>query len=477
MSQIIQIKESEIREMVYEVIKALNEDVFANKSTLDKKKKTIGLTYNHYGDRNTGNLTSTDMLGTDRMDANNEDTYEVTLKGGITSYNITSIKGEAVMHYFKNKFGKSGETAKIKSGKEEYELMMEEPEFQKFMSVFNKKVNRVVNYCIETFKKQGNDFEPNKVSIYPVPSSSNFNRTMADVMSRMTLGGLPVRVINDELLKKDLRNLERDEEFIGKNSNYFNGKMSQQSTQNGYDKPVLAFIEKDVNRLHAINDAKKYVDEMNMAVSKILSAWQNYKQTGSEKTLKSLVNSYKIYYNAMKSCVKKVAYSNPLKDNGEQSSVTMDTVAKALKYTKGPSVEGRSNFIWGLIKPFLKGEKCPLTGKPYVKVDINKWEPQKFQIKKLSNGERMGLKNFYNPNEDPEMVQKELNEIKGGVVVVFDDNISGGATLSDVCYQLKKLGVEYLIPITFGKMATKWTMNMIPLSKPTNDYGEEDFNY
>ena len=125
----------------------------------------------------------------------------------------------------------------------------------------------------------------------------------------------------------------------------------------------------------------------------------------------------------------------------------------------------------------MRGRKSPVTGKPYKRLEINRWEPQNFEIKNLSNGERMGMKNIYNPNTDPEFVENEINEIKGGVLVIFDDNISGGATLADVCYQFKDLGVEYIIPITFGEMATKWTMNRIPLSRPTNDAGVEGFNY
>jgi hypothetical protein len=75
-----------------------------------------------------------------------------------------------------------------------------------------------------------------------------------------------------------------------------------------------------------------------------------------------------------------------------------------------------------------------------------------FEIKYLSNSVRLGLRNIYNPNTDEEYVKNELERIKNTLFVIFDDNISGGATLSDVCYQCKKIGVEYLIPITFGKM-------------------------
>lgn len=475
----ITLNESDICEMVMSAILLLiNEDVFANKSLLNKKSKTVGLTYNHHAGRNVGNLTSMDMLNTEKMEKADEDTYEVTLKGGITSYNITSIKGEAVMHYFKNKFSNGGDSAKIKAGKDEYDIIMEDSEFKKFMDVFNTKVNRVINYCIGNFKKEGNEFVPSKVSIYPVPSRSNFNKTMAEILSRMSLGGLPVRVANADILKKDLRRLQKDEDFISKNKEYFSGKMSQQSTQNGFDNPVSSFLDRDISKFTAMNNAKQYIEEMNIAVSKILAAWQNYKQSNSQKTLESLVKNYKAYYDAMKKCVSESGYESPINTDGGESNLRMDTIAKALKYTKGPSVEGRSGFIWELVKPNLRGTKSEVTGKPYTKVDINRWEPQKFEIKNLTNGERMGLRNYYNPNEDFEFIQNELNEIKGGVLVIFDDNISGGATLSDVCYQFKDLGVEYLIPITFGKMSTKWTMNMIPLSRPTNNKGEfGKFNY
>lgn len=467
----IRLTEEDIREMVEKTVALLMEDVFADKSKMNSKKKVIGLTYNKHVNKNTGNLKSSDMLGTDKMDKNNEDTYEVTLKGGIKSYNITSIKGESVMHYFKNKFSKNGEKAKVKAGGDEYELMMADDEFNAFANTFNAKVNRVINFCIDKFKKEKKGFEPNKVSIYPVPSSSNFNTVMAQIMSRMQLGGLPVRVTDSALLKKDLRNLKKDEDFIKKNEKYYNGKMG--SVDVGiYTNSVMDFLDKDINRLGAMREAKKYIDAMNIAVEKLLSAWQRYKTNGSEKTLRAMAKFYMDYYDAMKSCTYKISYVNPIKGDNEESTLNMDTMAKALKYTKGPSVKGRSKEIWEIIKPLLWGKKSPVTNNPYKSIEINRWEPQKFQIKNLSNGERMGLMNYYNQNEDLEFVEKEKEAIKGGVFVIFDDNISGGATLSDVCYQCKQMGIDYLIPITFGKMGTKWSMNMIPLSRPFNDQGE-----
>ena len=45
-----------------------------------------------------------DYVKTDKMDSLGGDTYEVPLKGGITSYNITSKNGSLVMKYFKHFF-------------------------------------------------------------------------------------------------------------------------------------------------------------------------------------------------------------------------------------------------------------------------------------------------------------------------------------------------------------------------------------
>lgn len=459
--------------------KLIQEDVFADRTKVSgRKNKVIGLTYNqNNGGRNKGNLTSADMLSTDKMDANNEDTYEVTLKGGITSYNITSIKGEAVMHYFKNYFETGKNDATIKADGTEYEIMMEDPEFRRFMNVFNNKVNRVVNYCIDKFRQENKEFAPNKVSIYPVPSSKQFNKKMAEIMSHMTLGGLPVRIANDAILKKDLRNLQRDEDFISKNKDYFYGRMSQETDANGFDKSVSDFVDRDVNKRRAIKEAEKYIQEMNFAVDKVLNNWASYKYSQNPATLKTIAAYYAKYYDAMKKCTAEISYNNPTSEK-EESSVILSTVAKILSSSKPKCIEKRSGEIWAAIKPYMRRVKSPVTGGAYKSIDINRWESQNFEIKNLSNGERMGMRNIYNPNTDPEFVQNEINEIKGGVLVIFDDNISGGATLADVCYQFKDLGIEYLVPITFGTMATKWTMGRIPLNRPTNYAGKHgEFNF
>jgi len=477
---IVPLTEQDLRYMISSAVaRLLQEDVFANKATIrGRKNKSVNLTYQRHTGYNKGNLTSADMLGTEKMEKNNEDTYKKMLKGGIWSYNITSIKGEEVMHFFKERYAKEKKAVTLRTGGVDYELGMEDNEFNEFMQTFNAKVNRVINYCIEQFRAENNEFEPTKVSIYPVPSREQFNQKMAEEMSKMTLGGLPVQVIDQNMLKKDLRNLQKDEDFISKNKEFFNGKLGKDSDEGGFGMPVMTHLEDDIRRLGAFNEAVKYVDVMNAAFKKILSSWNNFKTNHSQRTLASLAGAYAQYYDAMKACTNLVSYKNFVRKGGEDANFKMDTIAKAIKYTKGRSVEDRSGKIWSLVKPILDNQISPSTGKEYGQVDINEWTPSKFQIKNLSNGERMGLKGYYNANEDAELVQRELERIKGGVFVIFDDNISGGATLGDICYQCKELGIQYIIPITFGEMAEKWTMNMIPLSKPTNDKGKYgEFNY
>ena len=87
-------------------------------------------------------------------------------------------------------------------------------------------------------------------------------------------------------------------------------------------------------------------------------------------------------------------------------------------------------------------------------VQILKRKPLDFQIKSVFNDTRMGLKNFF--SFDPEQLEQARKQIEGNILVIFDDNISGGATLSDICAQFANIGIKYIVPITFGKMFTQW---------------------
>ena len=81
----------------------IDEDVYVNGINGKKANLTYTKRQNTNMTKNRGNMKSSDMLDTGKMDQNNNDTFIVPLKGGINSYNITSIKGVDVMHYFKNK--------------------------------------------------------------------------------------------------------------------------------------------------------------------------------------------------------------------------------------------------------------------------------------------------------------------------------------------------------------------------------------
>lgn len=90
----------------------------------------------------------------------------------------------------------------------------------------------------------------------------------------------------------------------------------------------------------------------------------------------------------------------------------------------------------------------------------------------MGNDVRMALTNYFRPNENAEMVKQEVNKAEKSIVVVFDDNISGGATLSDICTQIQKLGLKYIIPITFGQMRESYNVGTLVINKP-----EKGFNF
>lgn len=219
------ITEDDVKNMVKSVLSRLNEDVYVNK--LNDKSKTANITYKTGKAERGTKMVYGDSLGTEKMDQLNSDTIIVPLKGGINSYNITSINGVAVMHYFKNYFDRKKTTISVSDAdtdkKEDYQLKMDEREFNNFKKMFFEKVNKVIQYKLMEF---GNvKFE--KVSIYPVPSSSKFNSTMAKEMETMVFSGVKggTQVINQDLFKKDLKNLEVDTDFIEHNKDYYNSPL------------------------------------------------------------------------------------------------------------------------------------------------------------------------------------------------------------------------------------------------------------
>jgi hypothetical protein len=439
--------------------------VRGNKATLSYGK---GMT------RHAGNLMAQDMIKTDKMDANNSDTYLVPLKGGIVSYNITSISGQEVMHYFKNYWDHKKAEVVMKNAegeKESYELQMEKREFNEFLMQFINKVSFVVKHYLSN----NNVGEIAKISIYPVPSSSNFNIKMSEELLGMSIGGLQIQVIDQNLFKKDVSNIERDNDFINKNKEYFDASLS-----NRLNKSATAYVDTAINKSHAIEKFGKYIDEVNKCAMKLLHDLNNYLNgvsKGSPKTLNSIIYDYKYYCDIMDDSVKQCHYNDVARDV-EDASLFFNTIASKKKYSKGASVEKRTDFIWNLVKnsPLIRGKVSPITGKPYKKRDVVLWDYAPFKMKNLSNGVRMGLKNFFSINT--EVLQKEIQRINGTLFIIFDDNISGGATLSDICMQAKNAGIKNILPITFGKMGVKWQMGTVALNRPTDKNGNwGSFNY
>ena len=448
----------------------VDEDVFINSKKNNKNNKKAYLHYSkNNGGYNKGNLNSFDMLKTSKMEQNNGDTYEVPLKGGIMSYNITSIKGVDVMHYFKNYFDKKATTTKING--EEYELDFEkEQEFNEFLNTFLRKVNNVIAYVIDKMHlEQDNNID--HISLYPVPSSSHFNEEMVkQIAEHYNIHNLSTVAINQNILQKETSNLELDTDFINKNQKYYNS----QRFKTGVDlqSTHLQGAQTDLNRLHTYPSIKKQLEILNTFTNKENGSLLNQyyyvakiEKEGkvTEKALKKLETLLLQYIDAFNKLKEMAQYYN--EGTKEYHSQKISKIAAAIKYSKGPSLEKRKHNILDILHSygFAKGiyeDNIP---------EICTWQPEKFQIKKFGNDTRMALKNYFQPNEDKDFVEKEIVKTQNSILVIFDDNISGGATLSDICLQLKKLGVQYIIPITFGEMGVSWGSSYNLINKPEND--------
>lgn len=462
----------DIKQMVNECIYAiLNENVYMDKDKINTKKKEIGLTYR----KNSNNVNAlrnggtADYLKTDKMDdSSNSDTYIVKLKNGIDSYNITRIMGMEVMHFFKKFWDNDKAILKVKnqdsSTVDDYELTMLEKERQQFLDQFTSKVEVVLTDFINKNIKNEEDIVG--ISLYPVKSSSKFNIKMVNEMSDMSVLGLPVQIIGDSLLVKDLRNLEKDTDFIKRNQEFYdNDYTAMEKFDMG---TVTQNLDSAINKYNSLNDVWKLLPKLNEYVKTLKRLYYDYNTKGlSEKMLNKLAEIYKSYYDTLQKCYG-VKYIDAV--SGAERKIRKDKIIVAQKYTKGPSVEKRSADIWDLVKNNLKGQKSPVTNKPYKMVDVCVWDKKSFEIKYLSNSIRLGLKNIYNPNTDDEYVKNELERINNTLFVIFDDNVSGGATLGDICYQCKKLGIKNLVPITFGQMEESNTIGLIRLNTPENGY-------
>ena len=156
-----------------------------------------------------------------------------------------------------------------------------------------------LRYWVKKNKLQDTEFRA--ISIYPVPSSSNFNIEMAKRLSDIEVFGLPVQVIDPSLLVKDLRNLQVDKEFIEKNKKYYDSPVKK----NGEDAESFGTIGQKVDDAIAKQNALKAVDnivvKLNQTIDKIIPIYYetNRNKGLSEKRFQSLVNFYKSYYDTL----------------------------------------------------------------------------------------------------------------------------------------------------------------------------------
>ena len=457
----------------------LGEDVYAK--GIDNDNKTINLTYNKGGSSRRRNKYGGEFVKTDKMDRLGSDTYIVPLKGGINSYNITSIGGSKVMQYFKHYFEKGNNNRdKVKVAGEDYTLQLEESEFDDFLNMFIAKVGAVIEHYVKHMIYDNNAVDFTRLAIYPVKSSSNFNTTIVDELIRrgMSIQGMALEKVNEELLQKDTSQLEKDEDFIKKNQEYYNSARSFEDSEKIKGTHIQA-LNTDYNRLSRLKYVQAQIDkaneytfsQRNQTRGKLLRKWDYVKMRLKnglpvDNAVAELDQYLREYQAAVEEITKVAAYYDETAENADQMHKPhLEKIAKAIKNTKGPNVLKRKDELLALLRQYGYGKNLPQR-----LYDICMWRPVDFQVKKLGNDSRMGLKNFF--KFDDEALQQEIDRIKNSILVIFDDNISGGSTLSDICYQYRKLGIEHIIPITFGKMKEQWILSRTEINQP-----EGGFNY
>lgn len=74
-----------------------------------------------------------------------------------------------------------------------------------------------------------------------------------------------------------------------------------------------------------------------------------------------------------------------------------------------------------------------------------------WQIKSIDDRLRRSIDNIFTINPKYAMMAHKFKEKS---IVVFDDNLSSGATMDEICVALLKLGVKKIIPITLGVIPT-----------------------
>lgn len=83
-------------------------------------------------------------------------------------------------------------------------------------------------------------------------------------------------------------------------------------------------------------------------------------------------------------------------------------------------------------------------------IDKDTGKVKNWQIKSIDDKERRSIEGIFELNPIYKNMQYKL---KGKHIIIFDDNLSSGATLDDVCLSLQSLGVASIMPFTLGVIA------------------------
>ena len=442
----------------------LSEDVYTNR--LDRNTKKANITYKK-GQSISPNASRApkEAIKTDKMDKSGSDTYIVPLKGGINSYNITDIDGQEIMHYFKRHFSNQDTSLQIKiNGKtEDYKLGMEDSEFQAFLRQFIDKISFIVADYVSKHQEltNGEMRGVSQICVYPVKSSSNFNSEIVDKINQynQTIFGLPVVKLNETLLRKDVSNMQKDEDFLAKNADYYNSYREKGRIRKHGNETHINGLNTDINMFKARENVRKVVDELNKMTDYIYSLLPDYINSQDESLGQELATSFIDYARLSKPSDIKNVYSQYQNDYTKKMLGKANFSAKGNKYIYFEPLfdtqidKGNYEILRKLAKMY-EPEAYRELGQYIYNVQILKRKPLDFQIKSVFNDTRMGLKNFF--SFDPEQLEQARKQIDGNILVIFDDNVSGGATLSDICMQFANIGIKYIVPITFGKMFTQW---------------------
>jgi len=442
----------------------LSEDVYTNR--LDRNAKRANITYKK-GQSISPNASRApkEAIKTDKMDKSGSDTYIVPLKGGINSYNITDIDGKEIMHYFKRHFSSQDTSLQIKiNGKtEDYKLNMEDSEFQSFLRQFIDKISFIVADYVSKHQEltNGEMRGVSQICVYPVKSSSNFNSEIVDKINQynQTIFGLPVVKLNETLLRKDVSKMQKDEDFLAKNADYYNSYREKGRVRNHGDETHMNGLNTDLNMLKARQEVHRVAEELNQMTDYINTLLPKYINSGDERIGQELATLFIKYGNLSKPSEIKDKYSVYQNDYTKELMTKSNYNPKGKEYiffeplTDTQIDQNSYNVLRNLAKTY-EPQAYRNLGQYAYNIQVLKRKPLDFQIKKVFNDTRMALKNFF--SFDPEQLEQARKQIEGNILVIFDDNISGGATLSDICMQFANIGIKYIVPITFGKMFTQW---------------------